>query len=415
MTSSPASTYFFVQLPPGEEIVVAGRYVLREGNVGALVYARSYLARSNAYPLDPVNLPLKAREFRTTKNEGMFGALRDAAPDAWGRLVMNRRGVPGTELDFLLATSDTRIGALSFGPSPEVPPLDLGGALALEKLAPTLQAATDVQTEVAGETPVQEIDPELLAPTTSLGGARPKATVIDGSGQLWIAKFPARNDPWDNAVVEHGLLRLARECGIQSPDSRLIDVAGHRVLLVQRFDFRPGPRRRSVLSAHSLLDLDTGADRRAREGWSYNDLAHVVRGHSEVHQADARELFRRITFNALTSNEDDHPRNHAFLRTDTGWRLSPAYDLTPSRTKDLETRMHAMRIGRRDGVDPRLMRASNLVSAARDFLLEETEARDIIDEMNECVRNRWRDVLRGVGASENTLALVEHAFPASFY
>ena len=414
MTSEAGSTFVFVQLPGSEEAVVAGRYVLGSDGVGSFVYGRSYLERDDAFALDPRNLPLGDRQFRTTLNGGMFGALRDAAPDAWGRLVMLKRGSPAHELDFLLGTSDTRVGALSFGSTTDAPEVDWSSALPLDDLASSMRAAAHLQAEVAGERNVPVIDPRLLDPGSSLGGARPKATVVDAEGQLWVAKFPARGDPWDNAGVEGGLLTLAARCGIRVPATRVIEVEGRRVLLVQRFDCRPGPVRRAFLSAHSLLGLDTGLTPQDRAGWSYNDFAHVVRAESRAPEEDARELFRRVVFSALTTNEDDHPRNHAMIRTEGGWRLSPAYDLTPSTTRSLEFRKHAMRVGRLEDLDPRLMRRRNLVSAARDFLLDDAAAEAIVDEMKETVTSQWRDALAAAGATERTLALVEHAFPGSY-
>lgn len=414
MTSESLSTFVFVQLPGSEEVVVAGRYALDPVGVGSFVYGRSYLEREDAFALDPRNLPLGDRRFRTTLNRGLFGALRDAAPDAWGRLVMTRWGSPETELDFLLGTSDTRVGALSFAHSTDAPQVDWSSALPLDQIAPSMHAAADFQAELAGHSEVPAIDPRLLDPGSSLGGARPKTTVMDEDGQLWLAKFPGRGDPWENAVVEGGLLMLAQACGIRAPETRLMEVEGRRVLLIKRFDCRPGPTRRAFLSAHSLLGLDAGVTPQERLGWSYNDFAHLIRAESDAPGQDAEELFRRVVFNALTSNEDDHPRNHAMIRTEAGWRLSPAYDLTPSVTKSLETRKHAMRVGRLDDVDPRLMRRRNLVSAAGDFLLDEAAAEQIVDEIRDTVVSRWRDVLSFAGATEQTLDLVAHAFPERY-
>jgi len=412
--SSRSFTYVFVQLPGSEDVVVAGRYEFDPPGIGSFVYGASYLSRPDAFPLDPRNLPLGDSVSRTTLNNGLFGALRDAAPDAWGRLVMTRSGSPETELDFLLGTSDTRVGALSFGQTTDPPNVDWSSALPLEDIAPAVEAAANLQAEVAGEAEVPAIDPNLLNPGSSLGGARPKTTVIDSDGQLWVAKFPGREDLWENAVVERGLLMLAGECRIQVPDTELIEVDGRRVLLVKRFDCWPGPVRRAFLSAHSLLGLDAGTSLDARDGWSYNDFAHVVRAESIVPKRDTEELFRRVVFNALTSNEDDHPRNHAMVRTEKGWQLSPAYDLTPSRTKSVETRKHAMRVGRLGDLDPRLMRRRNLLSAADDFLLTESTAGEIVDEVRETITRRWRDVLSAAGATDRTLELVEHAFPDSY-
>jgi len=412
MTSS--STFVFVQLPDSGEIVVAGRYELSDDQVGSFVYGRSYLGRPNAIALDPRNLPLTSRLFRTTWNGGLFGALRDAAPDAWGRLIMERTGSPANELDYLLATSDTRVGALSFGPTAEPPALDLSGALPLDNIAPAVEAADGLQAAGAGEGNASTIDPRLLHPGSSLGGARPKATVVDSHGQLWVAKFPALRDPWDHATVERGYLLLAARCGIEVPESRVIQVQDRRVLLVKRFDQEPGGVRRPYLSAHSALGLDSGVVGAARAGWSYNDLAHVLRAESRHPREDAHQLFRRAVFNALTSNEDDHPRNHALIWRDGGWSLSPAYDLTPSTTRSPDERRFAMRIGRLEDVDPRLMRRSVLVSGAEDFLLSPEEADRIIDQMKETVVSSWRVILERAGATRTTTDLIEHAFPTRY-
>ncbi len=394
MTSEPQGAFVFIQLPDTGEVVVAGRYELETnaaGNVGYFTYGRSYLARAERIPLDPINLPLREGTVRTALNGGLFGALRDAAPDFWGRVVIERTHSPANELDYLLATSDTRVGALSFGQSPEPPSLDYTAGVPLASLERAAEVADAIEGGIAGDESTVPFDPGLLDPSSGVGGARPKTVVVDGDAQLWIAKFPARSDRWNNAVAEATYLSLAAECGIRVPESRVVDVGGGSILLVRRFDQSPGPIRRPFLSAHTLLRLDDSVTERT--GWSYVDLAHVLKRISVEPRADARELYRRATFNALTSNIDDHPRNHAVVWEGGGWRLSPAYDLTPSVGKARDERLLAMGVGSIPGVEPRWANRENLVSSAGHFGLAEAEAHGLISEMKAIVVQRWRDLI----------------------
>lgn len=415
MTSSPTSTFVFVQLPSTEEVVVAGRFVLQSvasGNVGRFRYGRSYLARENAIPLDPIHLPLVGKEFRTALNGGLFGALRDAAPDFWGRTVIERGGQPANELEYLLATSDVRIGALSFAPTPEPPDLDYGGAVPLEKLERAASSAAAHEAAIAGQKPDEELDPAYLDPSSGVGGARPKTVATAEDGQLWIAKFPSRSDRWDNALAETTCLRLAAECGIRAPETRIIEIGEKKILLVRRFDQAPGangPRRRAVLSAHTLLGLtESTVD---RSGWSYTDLAHSLRRISTSPGGDARELFLRVVFNALISNLDDHPRNHAVVWDEGGWRLSPVYDLTPSAAQSQDERLLAMTVGQPGGNRPRWANRSNLVSGAEHFGLSKDEADEIISSMKARVIDRWRPLVVELGGGEVFAEKISHAFP----
>lgn len=415
MTSSRPGTFVFVQLPSTEEIVVAGRYELDTGprdHVGYFTYGRSYLARDEAMPLDPVHLPLRSGEFRTTLNEGLFGALRDTAPDYWGRLVIERHGSPENELDYLLATPDVRVGALSFDRTTTPPALDYSPALPMSALERAADAASAVEAGVAGEAVDVDVDPDLLNPSSGVGGARPKTVVIDDRRQLWIAKFPSRQDRLNNAAAEATCLRLAEKCGIEVPDFRIVDVDGRSILIVRRFDQRPGPIRRPFLSAHTLLGLGISVTDRA--GWSYIDLAHVLRRISVDPEGDARILYRRAIFNALISNTDDHPRNHAVIWRENGWRLSPAYDLTPSVTRSRDQRLLAMEIGSDRGADPRWANRANILSSAGHFGFSETEADDLISEMKESVVTEWRATAREVAPGIAIADQVEHAFPEGY-
>jgi serine/threonine-protein kinase HipA len=237
---------------------------------------------------------------------------------------------------------------------------------------------------------------QLVRAGTSMGGARPKATVEDDEA-LWLAKFPDPDDKWNNPLVEHATMLLARECGLDVAHTRMTTVAGKDVILVQRFDrhkVEVGYERSRMVSGLTLIGADETRD---YAKWSYlllgDELRRCLVGRQE---ADTKELFRRICFNALVSNTDDHPRNHAITARDRGWSLSKAYDLTPN---------PMMAIGRRDlamsfGKWGRYANRENLLSECQRFYLGRDEADAIIDRMTKIVRSRWYPVARGVGVSE---------------
>ena len=201
-----------------------------------------------------------------------------------------------------------------------------------------------VKDEIPNDPQAQQVQ-DLMLLGTSMGGARPKAVVQDGEG-LWIAKFNRDDDRWNNTRVEHAMLRLARECGLNTAESRIETVGTKDVLLVRRFDREraaKGYTRARMVSGLTLLRADEAPQ--ARQNWSYLILVEALRRVVADAKSDARELFRRICFNALISNLDDHPRNHAVLAKDKSWQLSPAYDLTPSVPVSSEHRDLAMDCG----------------------------------------------------------------------
>ena len=203
-----------------------------------------------------------------------------------------------------------------------------------------------------------------------MGGARPKVVVEDGDG-LWLAKFNRADDRWNNARVEHAMLDLARACGITTAESRIETVGGRDVLLVRRFDrerMSEGYARARMVSGLTVLRADEAPDMRTR--WSYVILAEELRRVVADARADAHELFRRMCFNALITNGDDHPRNHALIAKERDWGLSPAYDLTPSPLIAQEHRDLAMDCGDMG----RFANARNLLSQHARFLLEKDEA-----------------------------------------
>lgn len=245
-----------------------------------------------------------------------------------------------------------------------------------------------------------------------MGGARPKSVVEDETG-LWLAKFPARDDRWTNASVEAGMLALARRCGITTPITRLVRVGRARVLLVMRFDReRLDPvanesvqyRRHRMVSALTVLNADESPQLRDR--WSYVLLADELRRWSARPDEDQRELFRRMVFNALVSNLDDHPRNHALIATAHDWRLAPAYDVTPDPRVGSHERDLAMVCGRTG----RRARRTNLLSQAERFSLTRVEADAVVSDMVATIRSSWYADMRQHETSEADCATIASAF-----
>jgi serine/threonine-protein kinase HipA len=404
--------YVYIVLPGMTSFVTAGRFVLDAGApggpLGRFVYGQSYLARKDAVSIDPVELKIGKGTFRTTALEGVFGALRDAGPDYWGRRVIEKHsGMPRLgELDYLLYAPDDRAGALGFGLSrtPPAPKRQFNKTLDLE----VLQRLADmiIADEDMPDDPDIEQVQDLMLAGTSMGGARPKVVVEDDDG-LWIAKFNRPDDSWNHARIEHAMLMLARDCGVHSAESRLIAVGGRDVLLVKRFDREKtakGYVRARMISGLTLLR--TKDTHRHRERWSYVLLAEELRRVSHDPQGDARELFRRMCFNALISNTDDHPRNHAAIAMVQAWRLSPAYDLIPAMPVSIERRDLAMQCGDMG----RYAHADNLLSQSARFYLEAAEASALIDDMERRVRNGWYDAARRAAVSEQDCRKISGAF-----
>jgi len=411
MTTSEERAYVYLQLPGSLEVVTAGLYALeaRSGVPrGRFAYSPVYLARRDAVPLEPFELPLRPGSAETIRNRGIFGALRDASPDAWGRGLIERHlgRVDLSEVDYLLHSPEDHAGALSFGRG-KLPPAPRARFNRIVKLDVLLRFADSMDSAHLGSSPDPAIQlDELLEPGTSLGGARPKNVVEDDEG-LWVAKFPASGDRWSYARVEDATLALARECGIRTPRTRVTRVDGRDVLLVERFDRKRidrGYLRHRMVSALTVLAADESATDRTR--WSYLLFADELRRRSRQPAKDLAELFRRVALNALVSNTDDHPRNHALIAPDSHWDLSPAYDLTPSPLRSLEKRDLAMTAGRFGTYANR----QNLLSECARFLLHSEEATSIFDEMRALVTTRWRAVYRAHGVSEAECDLLAPAF-----
>lgn len=406
------SCYVYITLPSQVESITAGRFTLstnRQGIViGHFVYGKTYLARNDALPLDPVELKLTTQVYETVAMNGIFGALRDASPDYWGRRVIERHIGKSQlgEMDYLLYSPDDRAGALGFGlnQTPPAPKRTFNQTLDLVKLQGI--AAAIIKDE---ELPVDTAETqafELMLAGTSMGGARPKAVVEDESG-LWLAKFNRFDDKWNSARVEHAMLVLARMCGLYTSESRIVTVGNQDVLLVKRFDrekMQNGYTRARMISALTLLKAEDS--HRSRDKWSYVLLVEELRRISVIPIEDAHELFKRMCFNALISNLDDHPRNHALIAREKDWRLSPAYDLTPTTPLSLERRDLAMSCGDAG----RFANVQNIISQSGRFLLTKDQAQKIIQEMEEIVRQNWYSTMRSVGVSESDCELLSGAF-----
>lgn len=396
--------FVHIVLPGETGFVPAGRFRLdidRHGiATGRFVYGKSYLARDNAVPIDPIELKLASGSFETRLLKGVFGAIRDASPDSWGRRVIEKRAgkAPLGEVDYLLQSPDDRAGALGFSleAEPPGPHPEFNGTTSLQRLQNFADRI------IADE----DLPQELLLEGTSMGGARPKV-VVEDDGALWIVKFNRPDDQWNHARIERATLELARACGIHTADTRLTSIGDRDALLVRRFDrgwTSQGYRRARMLSALTLLRAeDTHTD---RAKWSYVLLAEELRRLSARPQDDAPELFRRMCFNALISNSDDHPRNHAVIAMESAWRLSPAYDLIPSPQISLEHRDLALACGDMG----RYAHADNLLSQSARFLVSREDAAAIIDTMEQTVRDRWHEIARREGVTARDCEAISGAF-----
>jgi serine/threonine-protein kinase HipA len=371
-------------------------------------YDAAWLDNPARFSLEPA-LQLGPGPFHTAADLPMFGAIGDSAPDRWGRALMRRmerrraereKRAPRTlrEIDYLLLVDDeARQGALRFAEREGGPFLREEGDGRTPPLIelPQLLSAAE---RVIDERDTDEDLRLLLAPGSSLGGARPKASVRDRDGHLAIAKFPRRDDEYNAVLWESVSLALAGRAGILVPEARVEAVAGRPVLLLRRFD-REGARRIPFLSSMSML----GA--RDNETRSYLEIVDALRQHGAAAREDIQGLWRRIVFNILTSNTDDHLRNHGFLYAGAGgWRLSPAYDLNPVPV-DVKPRVLTTAISEDDPT------ASLPVAlgVAGYFELDVVRARAVAADVARAVET-WRDEAARQGLSRPEIARMASAF-----
>jgi serine/threonine-protein kinase HipA len=377
-------------------------------------YDDAWLRGPRAFTLDP-RLELFAGEQYPAAGHETFGIFLDSAPDRWGRLLLDRREALAArqerrraralgDWDYLLGVQDEcRMGALRFRAGAAAPFL-AESALAVPPVAslPELEAAClALEQDHAEDAPAYAQWLSLLvAPGTSLGGARPKANYREADGTLWIAKFPSREDRRDVGGWEHVLYGLAADCGIDvAPCARRRFNSRYHTFCVRRFDRAAGGRRFFV-SALTLLD------RRDGEGGSYLEIAEFIQnqGAQDGIARDLQQLFRRVLFNVLVGNTDDHLRNHGFIRQPSGWRLAPAYDLNPNPAR----RSHALRLDETSDL-PEL---DTVMATAPYYRVKPTAARRLLERMRKLTRT-WRDRARAARLAATEAAAVEAAFEVS--
>lgn len=393
MTSKlpPNEAFVWIWLPDQTAPVVAGR-IEHDGASYIFNYGRSYLERKEAIALYEPELPLRRGAIPPLAGLTLAGCLRDGAPDAWGRRVIVNRLLAKTgqsidvdaldEITFLLQSGSDRIGALDFQASGTIFKPRLGSAASLQDL---LTMAERVEAGV----PITPDLEQALFHGTSLGGARPKAA-IETDNAKYVAKFSSSNDITNVVKAEFVAMRLASKIGLDVAHVELQRAGGKDVLLVQRFDrvktdgkTNGGWTRKSVVSALTLFGLDEIAGRHA----SYQDFAEIIRTRFTVPKTTLHELYRRLVFNVLCGNTDDHARNHAAFWDGNHLTLTPAYDICPQHRRGREANQA---IGITE--DKRNSTLATCLEVAPHFLLNKKAATEIIQGQIEGIRAHWSDV-----------------------
>ncbi len=379
-----------------QEIGTLGYEHVRGKDHFVFEYSREWLKQHGGLVLsgDLINAPALQYPRGT---DSVFGFVKDSFPDRWGRLLLDRRerltaqseGRPVrmlTDYDYLTGIEDfTRMGGIRYksedsddfihaGAEYLVPPIE--GLHALCNACHEIELA-----EERNELPEQRWLDQLIDPGTSLGGARPKANIIDNDGKLYVAKFPSRKDLENTELIEHFSHQLAGAAGIHVAKTRTIKISKDRdLLLSERFDRTADGKRIHFASAMSLLGLDDGAG--SSTGNGYLDIVDfILKGCVNAGQ-NLRELYRRVAFNVLFGNTDDHFRNHGFLLTPKGWTLSPAFDINPG-AKSHQCLLIDQYTEQSD--------ITALLSASNNYLLNHQEASEIIEEVRATVKD-WRRV-----------------------
>lgn len=403
MTSERPSLWVWMYLADGLDPVLCGRFDHRVtpagGLVGEFVYGKSYLARPDALAIDPILLPLEERTFQTTTLGGWFSALLDAGPDAWGRRLIDRAVGPQDQRGYLLHARGQTIGALAFSADRATPPHRPFSAEPAT-LEDTLRLHARVE---AGEVLTLEESARLLGETGS-GGARPKLTLED-EGRLWLVKGVSLTDNKDLApvpCVEAALLTIAGECDIRVPAHRVRNIGGEPALLVERFDRRRvegGFARWRYASARTIFWSRPEVARYSFQG-SYNNLARQLRIWERTPTASVRELYRRVVFNALVGNVDDHEKNHGVVAAPDGnFALSPAFDLTMCATPGPRP-MLSMSFGAQGAV----ISVENLLSECEIFDHGKAEAKALIHDQWHTIRARLMEAMVANGSAEDSAA-----------
>jgi len=402
LTSEPLfERIVFIELPGQEPPVPAGLFTLdTDSGVGRFAYGRRYLQRPEALALDPVNLPLSAKEYRTRKNQGIFGVLGDLLPDSWGKYLLAKRlDIPFGSLaphEMFAYVSSNAVGAISLGLSPEQPTSKKEAPISFRDLQPVAEVFARA---LANEALPAEVN-YLLEQGTSLGGAQPKCPVIYENAE-WIAKFANSKTPIKFPRLEFAAMRLARQAGITVPETRLEELAGQTVYLIKRFD-RIGHQRLPFLSGHALANLDL----EELEKGSYPELAGQMRKFVKNVNRDLHELYRRLVFNVFIRNQDDHLRNHGFIHGAQGWRLSPLYDVLPIPARRSADNFSLSLIIGQEGTTATI---ANLYSRHQSFNLSRAQAEQVVAEVAAATAG-WEETLRECGVEPADIEAVRWSF-----
>ena len=407
------SKKIFVYIDLDEHPSLVGRLwtYTRNGHESATFeYANTWLKFNKRFSLEPA-LPLNIGPHHTLPEKPLFGAIGDSAPDRWGRILMrrsekliaeweNRSSRTLMEIDYLLMVNDeAREGALRFS-------LEEGGEFLANKDHKKIPPLIDLPKLLNASERVTEDNASaedlklLLAPGSSLGGARPKASVHEKGGHLAIAKFPNKMDETNVVLWEALALTMAKQAKIAVPIFRIEKVLNRPVLISRRFD-RLQKKRIPFLSAMSML----GA--KDNEMHSYLEIVDALRQHGSHPKEDIKALWRRIVFNVLISNTDDHLRNHGFLYDGTGWRLSPAYDLNPVPI-EIKPRILSTAIN----TDDATASIDLTMSVIGYFDLSIKEAKNILAEVSEVVAS-WKKTAKQLGINSNEISHMTSAFQIS--
>lgn len=390
--------------------------VIKGGESYSFEYDKDWLRKTGlTLTLDPELMPYSGRQYPTGKN--IFGLFADASPDRWGRVLMNKRerilaekeGRKPSKLydsDYLLGVYDeTRMGGIRFKANLEGPFLSDDKETAAPPWATlrTLEEASrNFENDETGLT--EKWLNQLIKPGSSLGGARPKATVVDTKDQLWIAKFPSKNDENDTGAWEMVAHDLAALCGLNVPEAKLEKFSPlGSTFLIKRFD-RLESKRVHFASAMTLLGKTDGAS--AADGSSYLDIAAFIKSYGAQPKKDLVELWKRIVFNMAVTNTDDHLRNHAFILTDKGWILSPLYDVNPVPYGD-ELSLNVDEEDNSISIDL-------AVQTAVRFGISESDAEAQAEEILKIVRDNWEKTAAGYGLTRRQIEEMRPAFSACY-
>ena len=418
MAMNQKTIFVYDDFSTDQPILMGSLYVnvIKGGETYSFEYDKDWLKKTGlALTLDPEIMPYSGRQYPTRKN--IFGLFADASPDRWGRVLMNKRerilaekeGRKPSKLydsDYLLGVYDeTRMGGIRFKANPEGPFLSDDKETAAPPWATlrTLEEASrNFENDETGLT--ERWLNQLIKPGSSLGGARPKATVVDTKDQLWIAKFPSKNDENDTGAWEMVAHDLAALCGLNVPEAKLEKFSPlGSTFLIKRFD-RLGSKRVHFASAMTLLGKTDGAS--AADGSSYLDIAAFIKSYGAQPKMDLIELWRRIVFNMAVTNTDDHLRNHAFVLTDKGWILSPVYDVNPVPYGD-ELSLNVDEEDNSISIDL-------AVQTAVRFGISKSEAEAEAEDILKIVRDNWEKTAAEYGLTRRQVEEMRPAFSACY-